>query len=113
MRVNLLGTVELVCVGEEPVTLAAAKRRAVLAALALELNRVVSGDRLLSLVWDGAPPPQAKAALQGHIAQLRKVLGSSLDLVTRVPGYVLAGDRHAVDVFLFEDLVAGAWQADD
>ncbi|RAS70482.1 DNA-binding SARP family transcriptional activator [Lentzea atacamensis] len=113
MRVNLLGTVELVAGDEEPVPLAASKRRAVLAALALELNRVVSGDRLLSLVWDGAPPPQAKAALQGHVAQLRKLLGSTLDLVTRAPGYALVGDRHAVDVFRFEDLVTSAWQADD
>ncbi len=113
MRVNLLGTVELVSAGEDSVPLAATKRRAVLAALALELNRVVSGDRLLSLVWDGAPPPQAKAALQGHVAQLRKLLGSTLDLVTRAPGYALLGDRNAIDVFRFEDLVAGAWQADD
>src|SRR5690349_23274112 len=99
MRVNLLGTVELVPAGDEPVLLAATKRRAVLAALALELNRVVSGDRLLSLVWDGAPPPQVKAALQGHVAQLRKLLGSTLDLVTRAPGYALVGARHEVDVF--------------
>ncbi|KJK34714.1 SARP family transcriptional regulator [Lentzea aerocolonigenes] len=113
MRVHLLGTVELVPAGEDPVPLAATKRRTVLAALALELNHVVSGDRLLSLVWDGAPPPQAKAALQGHVAQLRKLLGSTVDLVTRAPGYALVGDRHAVDVFRFEDLVATAWQADD
>jgi DNA-binding SARP family transcriptional activator/tetratricopeptide (TPR) repeat protein len=113
MRVNLLGTLELAAEGEQPVPLAASKRRAVLAALALELNRVVSGDRLLSLVWDGAPPPQAKAALQGHVAQLRKLLGSTLDLVTRTPGYALVGDRHAIDVFRFEDLVTSAWQADD
>ncbi|TWP52520.1 tetratricopeptide repeat protein [Lentzea tibetensis] len=107
MRVNLLGPVELVS-GVGPVPLGAAKRRTVLAALALELNRVVSGDRLMSLVWDGAPPPRAKAALQGHIAQLRKVLGPNLELVTRAPGYLLTGDRSAVDVFAFEDVVAAA-----
>ncbi|MBB5960296.1 DNA-binding SARP family transcriptional activator/tetratricopeptide (TPR) repeat protein [Saccharothrix tamanrassetensis] len=95
------------------VRLGAAKRRAVLAALALELNRVVSGDRLLSLVWDGSPPPQAKAALQGHIAQLRKVLAGGVALITRAPGYVLTGERGAVDVFRFEDLVAGAREAAD
>ena len=113
MRVNLLGTVELVSAGSDPVQLGAAKRRTVLAALALELNRVVSGDRLLALVWNGSPPPQAKAALQGHVAQLRKVLGPGLDLVTRAPGYLLAGERSAVDVFVFEDLVRGARDADD
>ncbi|MFI9815453.1 AfsR/SARP family transcriptional regulator [Saccharothrix variisporea] len=113
MRVNLLGPVELVSAGGEPVRLGAAKRRTVLAALALELNRVVSGDRLLSLVWDGSPPPQAKAALQGHIAQLRKVLSDGVALLTRAPGYVLTGDRAAVDVFRFEDLVASARDAAD
>jgi DNA-binding SARP family transcriptional activator len=113
MRVNLLGPVELVSSGDDPVQLGAAKRRTVLAALALELNRVVSGDRLISLVWDGSPPPQAKAALQGHIAQLRKVLGRGLELATRAPGYVLGGERDAVDVFLFEDLVASARGGDD
>ncbi|GAA1346917.1 AfsR/SARP family transcriptional regulator [Saccharothrix algeriensis] len=113
MRVNLLGPVELVAADGVAVRLGAAKRRTVLAALALELNRVVSGDRLLSLVWDGAPPPQARAALQGHIAQLRKVLVGGVALVTRAPGYVLTGDRAAVDVFRFEDLVAGARDAAD
>ncbi|MEV0680706.1 BTAD domain-containing putative transcriptional regulator [Actinosynnema sp. NPDC050436] len=93
--------------------LGAAKRRAVLAALALELNRVVSGDRLLWLVWDGSPPPQAKAALQGHIAQLRKVLVGGVVLITRAPGYVLTAERDAVDVFRFEDLVAAARDAPD
>ncbi|MEU4448218.1 BTAD domain-containing putative transcriptional regulator [Actinosynnema sp. NPDC050801] len=113
MRVNLLGPVELVSPGGEAVRLGAAKRRTVLAALALELNRVVSGDRLLELVWDGSPPPQAKAALQGHIAQLRKVLDHGVALVTRAPGYVLTGERAAVDVFRFEDLLVTAREASD
>ncbi|MFD0202014.1 MULTISPECIES: AfsR/SARP family transcriptional regulator [Saccharothrix] len=113
MRVNLLGPVELVSAGGEAVRLGAAKRRTVLAALALELNRVVSGDRLLELVWDGSPPPQAKAALQGHIAQLRKVLTGGVALVTRAPGYVLTGERAAVDVLRFEDLLVSAREAAD
>ncbi|RKT57371.1 AfsR/SARP family transcriptional regulator [Saccharothrix australiensis] len=113
MRVNLLGPVELVSADGGAVRLGAAKRRTVLAALALELNRVVSGDRLLSLVWDGSPPPQAKAALQGHIAQLRKVLTGGVALITRAPGYALTGERDAVDVFRFEDLVAAARDAAD
>ncbi|NUT50441.1 MAG: tetratricopeptide repeat protein [Saccharothrix sp.] len=113
MRVNLLGPVELVSAGGEAVRVGAAKRRTVLAALALELNRVVSGDRLLDLVWDGSPPPQAKAALQGHIAQLRKVLAEGVALVTRAPGYVLTGERADVDVFRFEDLLGTARDAGD
>jgi DNA-binding SARP family transcriptional activator/tetratricopeptide (TPR) repeat protein len=113
MRVHLLGPVELVAAGGQTIRLGAAKRRTVLAALALELNRVVSGDRLMSLVWDGSPPPRAKAALQGHVAQLRKVLGAEVELITRPPGYLLAGDRASVDVFEFEDLVARARATSD
>ncbi|MER7080768.1 DNA-binding transcriptional activator of the SARP family [Saccharopolyspora kobensis] len=91
----------------------AAKRRSILAALAIDLNRVVSADRLMDLAWEGAPPPTAKAALQGHVAQLRKSLGDGVELITRAPGYQLRAPRSAVDMTQFEDLVAAARDAPD
>ncbi|MDX6328667.1 MAG: hypothetical protein QOI83_1050, partial [Streptomycetaceae bacterium] len=60
MRVRLLGPVELTNGDGAPVAIAAGKRRAVLAVLALELNQVVPIDRLLDLIWDGDPPPRAR-----------------------------------------------------
>ncbi|MDA3627780.1 transcriptional regulator [Saccharopolyspora sp. WRP15-2] len=91
----------------------AAKRRSILAALAIELNRVVSADRLMDIAWEGEPPPTAKAALQGHIAKLRRELGDGVEVVTRAPGYQLLAPRAAVDMTQFEDLVAAARNAPD
>ncbi|CAM3703383.1 BTAD domain-containing putative transcriptional regulator [Kibdelosporangium persicum] len=108
MRIRLFGPVELIGPGGQVVALSAAKRRTVLAVLALEVNKVVSADRLMDIAWDGHPPPSARAALQGHIAQLRKVLGNGVRLVTRAPGYQLVADRSTVDVSRFDDLVAAA-----
>ncbi|MEU6268304.1 AfsR/SARP family transcriptional regulator [Saccharopolyspora shandongensis] len=91
----------------------AAKRRNVLAALAIDLNHVVSVDRLMDIAWNGGPPPTARASLQGHIAQLRKDLGDGVELVTRSPGYVLLAPRSMLDVTRFEDLIADARYASD
>jgi DNA-binding SARP family transcriptional activator/tetratricopeptide (TPR) repeat protein len=113
MRIRLLGPVEVIGPDGQVIGLSAAKRRTVLATLALELNRVVSADRLMNVAWDDNPPPTARAALQGHIAQLRKVLGDGVELVTRAPGYQLVADRSLVDVTLFDDLITRASSAPD
>ncbi|GJF34281.1 hypothetical protein KNE206_69810 [Kitasatospora sp. NE20-6] len=84
------------------------KRRTVLAALAWEMNDSVSVDRLLNIVWDGRPPAQARAALHGHVAALRKVLPKEYALETVPTGYRLTGDRLRVDAHRFEELRAQA-----
>ncbi|MER6360481.1 BTAD domain-containing putative transcriptional regulator [Kitasatospora sp. NPDC001527] len=113
MFVRLLGPVELRTADGRSVEPAAAKRRATLALLALELGRTVPVGRFFELLWGETPPARARAALQGHIAALRKLIaGSELVLTTRPPGYRLDGPEHAVDSLLFEQLVARAAAAD-
>ena len=46
-------------------------------------------------MWD-EPPDTAATALQGHVSQLRRVLGEDT-IVTRAPGYVLDVAPEAVD----------------
>ena len=73
------------------VAVAAAKQRAVLAALLVRANRVVSFDEFAEDVWDGAPPPAARATLRNYVKSLRRALGPDIGerIVTREPGYVM------------------------
>jgi DNA-binding SARP family transcriptional activator len=92
MRLSLLGPVELVDDDGVVADIGSAKRRALLAVLGLELGQVVPSERLLEVLWDGEPPPQARTALHGHVSALRKLLGPGMRLVTRDPGYVLVAE---------------------
>jgi len=104
--VSVLGATELYGVDGSCVHLGGLRRRAVFAALALEINRPVTVERLLGIVWDERPPAQARAALQGHIAALRRLLPPALSVETRDGGYRLTGEAEAVDSARFANLVA-------
>ena len=58
MDFRILGPLE-VREDERLVPVAGAKQRALLAALLLHANEVVSADRLIDELWDEAPPPTA------------------------------------------------------
>ncbi|MFG3497376.1 BTAD domain-containing putative transcriptional regulator [Streptomyces sp. NPDC047928] len=98
MHILLLGSVELRLPDGTSPHIGGARRRATLAALALEVNRVVSVDHLVDLIWDQAPPPSARAVLQGHVARLRALFDDTLRLTTRAPGYMLQADPDRIDV---------------
>ncbi|MFI2609748.1 BTAD domain-containing putative transcriptional regulator [Kitasatospora sp. NPDC018619] len=109
MRIDLLGPVVARREDGTAVTPSAPKRRALLSALALRLNRTVPTEELIELVWEGCAPPTARAALQGHVAALRQLLdGPGLELGTRGSGYLLAGEPDRVDVLRFERLCGQA-----
>ncbi|MFE9429254.1 BTAD domain-containing putative transcriptional regulator [Kitasatospora sp. NPDC006697] len=112
MRINLLGPITVQTDCGAAVTPSAPKRRALLSALALETGRLVPTHQLLDTVWEGSPPPTARAALHGHIAELRRLLDDRLTLTTRDTGYQLDGDPEQVDALRFERLCAGARAAD-
>ncbi|MEU9339396.1 BTAD domain-containing putative transcriptional regulator [Streptomyces sp. NPDC048290] len=115
MRLTLLGPVELRDARDTAITMPSGKRLAVLALLALRLNETVSVGQFFDLVWDGDAPPQARAALQGHVAGLRKALeGAPLQIVTAPGGYRLEGAPDDVDVHAFTRLAAeGTGHGDD
>jgi DNA-binding SARP family transcriptional activator len=101
---RLLGPLEADVEGN-PVQLAAAKPRALLALLLLNGNQVVSTERLIDELWGDEPPARATKTLQVYISQLRKALGPDR-LVTRPPGYVLKLARGELDLERFEQLAA-------
>ncbi|MFJ8623890.1 BTAD domain-containing putative transcriptional regulator [Kitasatospora sp. NPDC093550] len=113
MQILLLGPVELRARDGSAVHIGGARRRAVLAALAMEVNRVVPVERLLDMVWDEAPPPSAKAVLQGHVASLRGLFDDSVRLITREPGYLLQADPEQIDAHRQDGLLARAQAEED
>jgi DNA-binding SARP family transcriptional activator len=107
-RVQVLGPVE-VTVGERRLELGAAKRRALLAMLALQANRAVPADRLVEGLWGGQPPASAAKMVQHHVSRLRKTLaagdGAAVEIVTRGRGFELRITADDVDALRFERLV--------
>jgi DNA-binding SARP family transcriptional activator len=101
---RLLGPLEALIDGN-PVNLAAAKPRALLALLLLNRNRVVATETLIDELWGEEPPARATKTLQVYVSQLRKELGQER-LLTRAPGYELRVAEEELDVDRFEKLVA-------
>jgi len=112
MQVRLLGPVDVVVDGE-PRPVRGLRRKAILAALALNHGTVVSSDRLTNLVWGENAPPTAPNTLQAHVSHLRGVLSSRAAIVARQPGYVLDLGDDGTDARVAERLLQhGARSAD-
>lgn len=101
VEVRLLGPLEL-RVGGAAVYPGPAKRRAVLAVLALDANRPVPLSRLTALLWSGPPPRSAVANIRNHIAALRRTFGTRI--VSRPGSYELKLDSQELDVAEFHRL---------
>jgi class 3 adenylate cyclase len=109
MRFRILGPLE-VRDGVRPVPLGAAKPRALLGALLLHPNEVVSIDRLVDELWGERPPATAAKLVQGYVHALRKHLGAET-LVTQPPGYRVRLDTGELDLSEFKRLVEEARSA--
>src|SRR5713226_9446073 len=96
---SLLGPL-LVSRDGEPKAIGGQKPRALLAALLLEPNRVVSRGRLIDALWGELPPDTARNTIQVYVSQLRKLL-PDVALETAPPGYRLVVDPETVDLFRF------------
>jgi DNA-binding SARP family transcriptional activator len=101
LEVRLLGPLEALRRGTV-VALGGPKPRALLAALALDVGRVVSVDRLVENLWPGSAPETAPHAVQVYVSQLRKALGPVI--ATRPSGYALELDAERIDVHCFARL---------
>jgi DNA-binding SARP family transcriptional activator len=105
LAVNVLGTLHVV-VEHRAVFLAGARQPALLAALVLGRGAVVSNDRLIDQIFGGAPPGDARNALQTCVTRLRQALGPAGGRIrTRSPGYLLDLPADAVDAERFAALL--------
>ena len=87
------------------------RQRRLLTMLLIHRNTVVSSDRLADIVFDGEPTPGAGTTLRSYIARIRKVVevdGSSVNVVTKAPGYMLTVPAESFDIARFEGLVSKA-----
>jgi DNA-binding SARP family transcriptional activator len=73
---------------------------------------VVSADRLVEDLWDGAPPESAAATLQTYVYQLRKSLQLE-SLLTRPAGYVLEVVPGDLDALRFEHALTEVSRSED
>lgn len=105
----ILGPFEVHLDGEA-LALGARQQRALLAALTLRANELVSSERLIDELWPEDPPDTADHLVHVYVSRLRKALGDEgrSILVTRPPGYQLLIEHGQLDLHRFEDLVASA-----
>lgn len=106
MEFRLLGPLE-VRDADAVVPIGGPKQRTVLALLLLNVNRVVTVERLTDAVWASEPPETARNTLQTYVRHLRKALGAER-IEHRSSGYVLVADPDEVDLLRFERLVEEA-----
>src|SRR6187549_3448881 len=93
---------------DQSLDLAGPRQRAVLAALLIDVAKVVSVDRLVDDLWGDDPPAAATGSLQAYVSNLRRILepdrpprAPARVLVSRPPGYVLQVDGGQIDAIRF------------
>ncbi|WP_437108649.1 AfsR/SARP family transcriptional regulator [Streptomyces sp. enrichment culture] len=118
LEFRILGPLEVQTNGQG-LAVGGPRQRAVLSALLLSANQVVSCDSLIEKVWNGRPPRTARTQVAICIAVLRKIFRSAGwgedTIITTTPGYMLNLAGHSLDSLRFEQLVARAteWTAGD
>ncbi|MFI7542274.1 AfsR/SARP family transcriptional regulator [Actinoplanes sp. NPDC049599] len=114
MRIQVLGPVRA-WLGDEPVELTSAGRRAVLGLLALAGGQPLSQAELVDALWGERPPPSAANVIQTHVKHLRRLLEPgrpARSLSARLPrvgaGYALRVSPGNLDLLRFRRLLAEA-----
>ncbi|SFF06794.1 DNA-binding transcriptional activator of the SARP family [Actinoplanes philippinensis] len=112
MRFRLLGPVEA-AEEERVVVLGALKQRHLLASLLFDGGHPVTFETLIDRLWGDEPPADARGALYGYVARLRRVVKDStgVTLVRWSGGYTLQVPEGSVDLFRFRQLLDTARSA--
>jgi DNA-binding SARP family transcriptional activator len=85
------------------------RQQRLLVALLLDVDKVVSADRLIDTMWDGEPPATARRQLHNAVAAIRRSFTSAKDIIVKDgPGYRVQVDPQAVDVHRFTATIARA-----
>ncbi|WP_016699189.1 AfsR/SARP family transcriptional regulator [Actinoalloteichus spitiensis] len=121
MLFGVLGPVTLLGPGAVAAGVMRPQQRALLAALLVDVDRVVPRDQLLYRVWGGRPPLQAGRTLHTHVSRIRRVLAvlprtgtvAAASLLRHDGGYRLATDPLHVDAVRFEALAGSAARVRD
>jgi DNA-binding SARP family transcriptional activator len=115
MEARLLGPVEVVSAGRA-VDLGRGKALSLMAVLLVHAGAAVPVERLLDLLWDGAPPRNGRATLQVYVSRLRSRLaeaGGGVRIVTRGDTYAAELDAGDTDLLRFRRLMDEARRIDD
>ncbi|MFI9819311.1 BTAD domain-containing putative transcriptional regulator [Streptomyces sp. NPDC052013] len=110
MEFQILGPVSAERDGQ-PVPLDGAKQRATLAALLLARGRLVTDERLTTLLWGWDPPTTSTRQLYTYVSRLRTRLGPGHGLTRHGSGYRMDPQDAVLDWQTFHDL-ADAGRAD-
>ncbi|HEX4814595.1 MAG TPA: helix-turn-helix domain-containing protein, partial [Nonomuraea sp.] len=86
----MLGPV-LVRADDRDIDIGSPRARAVLTALAIRANHIVTVDQLIEDVWGESAPPTARNTLQVYVSALRRGLAGVADevrITRQSPGYL-------------------------
>jgi predicted ATPase/DNA-binding SARP family transcriptional activator len=106
VQVSVLGPLEVRNDAGEPVAVAGARLRDLIARLALAGGRPVSTSALAEAVWGPEPPADLANALQTLVSRARRALGAATAVEQSAAGYRLAVTPPDVDALRFEQLLA-------
>jgi tetratricopeptide (TPR) repeat protein/DNA-binding SARP family transcriptional activator len=109
MEFCLLGPVVTRCDGRA-LPVSAGQQRTLLAALLLNVGRVVPTPYLIEVLWGSEPPPSAPASLQNCMKRLRRALGDSgrARISTHQGGYLITVEPGELDTVRAEEFLRSA-----
>ncbi|MGA8112375.1 MAG: AfsR/SARP family transcriptional regulator, partial [Actinocatenispora sp.] len=113
---RVLGPLEARAPGGTSPPLGGPRQRAVLAALLLAGNRLVTLDALVDAVWGDDPPRTARRQIQNRVSALRVAFGADSPIVSHQAGYQLRLTPDQLDATAFSrdaELAHRHWKSGD